>query len=112
MRTISDVAFFCLVAKHASISGAAQALGIKPSAASQRLAALERRLGVRLLNRTTRSRNLTEEGKTYLAGGKRILEDTEELERVVASGREVPKGLLKVNATFGFGRHHIAPALS
>src|SRR6185295_10623566 len=99
MTTVSDIAFFCLVVKHGSISSAAQELGITPPAASKRLALLERRLGVRLLNRTTRRTSLTHEGETYLAGGKRILEETDELERAVASGRAVPKGLLKINAT-------------
>jgi LysR family transcriptional activator of dmlA len=112
MDGFSDLAFFALVAKCGSLAGAAQELGITPPAASKRLAALERRLGVRLMQRTTRRLSLTPEGETYLVDGARVLEDLEQLERTVAGSRAVPQGLLRVSATLGFGRRHIAPALS
>ena len=91
---------------------AAQQLGVTPPAVSKRLAAVERRLGVRLLQRTTRRISLTPEGETYLVEGARVLEDLETLERTVAGSRALPKGLLRVCATLGFGRKHAAPALS
>jgi DNA-binding transcriptional LysR family regulator len=72
---------------------------------------LEKRLGVRLLNRTTRRLSVTHEGELYLATGSRLLADLQELERTISSSHAVPKGLLRVNATFGFGRRHIAPAI-
>ena len=112
MDGFSDLAFFALVAKCGSLAGAAQEMGITPPAASKRLAALERRLGVRLMHRTTRRLSLTPEGETYLVDGARVLEDLEQLERTVAGSRAVPQGLLRVSATLGFGRRHIAPALS
>jgi LysR family transcriptional activator of dmlA len=112
MNDISDIEFFCIVAKHDSLAAASQALGLTPPAASKRLAALERRLGVRLLNRTTRRRSVTQEGDQYFASGKRILEEIAEVERSLAGALASPKGLLRVNATPGFGRHHIAPAIS
>ncbi len=79
---------------------------------SKRLAGIEQRLGVRLLERTTRRIGLTHEGQVYLANARRILADIEEMERLVASNRAVPKGLLRVNAPLGFGRTYIAPLVS
>lgn len=112
MDGFSDLAFFSLLIKHGSLAAAAQQLGITPPAVSKRLAAIERRLGVRLLQRTTRRIALTPEGETYLLDGARVLEDLETLERRVTGITAVPKGLLRVSATLGFGRKHIAPALS
>ena len=77
-----------------------------------RLAALEARLGVRLLNRSTRSLSLTSEGETYLQHATRILADVKDMEDAVSQGRATPKGLLRVNATLGFGRTTIAPLVS
>ena len=112
MDAFSDLAFFSLLHKHGSLVAAAQQPGVTPPAVSKRLAAVERRLGVRLLQRTTRRISLTPEGETYLVEGARVLEDLESLERTVAGSRAVPKGLLRVCATLGFGRKHAAPALS
>jgi len=112
MNSLSDLAFFALVVKHGSLAAVARELGVTPPAVTTRLAALERRLGVRLLNRTTRRLSVTHEGEIYLADGARILADVEELERRVASARALPRGLLRVNATFGFGRRFVTPAIS
>ena len=83
-----------------------------PPAVSKRLAALEKRLGVRLLQRTTRRMSLTPEGDLYLSEGARVLRDLEALEASVSGGKDVPRGLLRIGATLGFGRRHIAPALA
>jgi len=112
MDAFSDLAFFSLLVKHGSLAAAAQQLGVTPPAVSKRLAAIERRLGVRLLQRTTRRIGLTPEGETYLVDGARVLQDLETLERTVAGSRAVPKGLMRVCATLGFGRRQVAPALS
>jgi DNA-binding transcriptional LysR family regulator len=104
--------FFVLVARHGSLAAAARAIDLTPPAATKRLAALEGRLGVRLLNRTTRSLSLTSEGETYLRHAARILAEVEEMEDEVAQGRATPRGLLRVNATLGFGRTTIAPLVS
>jgi LysR family transcriptional activator of dmlA len=104
--------FFVLVARHGSLAAAARAIDLTPPAATKRLAALEGRLGVRLLNRTTRSLSLTSEGETYLRHATRILAEVEEMEDEVAQGRATPRGLLRVNATLGFGRTTIAPLVS
>jgi DNA-binding transcriptional LysR family regulator len=112
MDALSDLAFFSLVVKHGNLSATARELGLTPPAVSTRLAKLEQRLGVRLLNRTTRRVSVTQEGELYLAEGARILTDLEALERSVSSARARPQGLLRLNATFGFGRAHIVPAVS
>ena len=112
MDGFSDLRFFALLMKEGSLAAAAQQMGITPPAVSRRLAQLEHRLGVRLLHRTTRRISLTPEGETYLLDGARILGDLEALERTVAGARSSPRGLIKLAATLGFGRVHIAPALS
>jgi DNA-binding transcriptional LysR family regulator len=112
MDAFSDLSFFSLLVKHGSLAAAAQQLGVTPPAVSKRLAAIERRLGVRLLQRTTRRISLTPEGETYLVDGAKVLAELEALERTVAGSRAVPKGLMRVCATLGFGRRHIAPVLS
>lgn len=112
MNSVSDVAFFALVVRQGTLSAAAQELDVTPPAVSRRLAALENRLGIRLLNRTTRRISLTYEGELYLEEGRRILEDLDELEQRVSSGHSVPKGLLRVNATFGFGREYVTPIIA
>jgi len=112
MKDAPDLAFFCLLARQPSLAAAAQALGVTPPAVSRRLAALEGRLGVRLLNRTTRRLSLTAEGERYLEEGEAILRDLERLERSLAAARETPRGLLRINDTFGFGRRHLAPAIA
>ncbi|NGZ87671.1 LysR family transcriptional regulator [Duganella aceris] len=112
MDAVSDLAFFALLMKQGSLAAVARELGVTPPVVTKRLAALERRLGVRLLNRTTRRMSVTHEGEVYLSNGARILADIEELEMKVVSSRAEPKGLLRVNASFGFGRRHIAPAVA
>lgn len=112
MTAITDLTFFAQLVKAGNFSRAAQELGNTPAAVSKRLAAIERRLGARLLQRTTRRIGLTPEGEMYLVEGARVLADLEALERAVSGSSEKPAGLLRVAATLGFGRKHIAPALS
>jgi len=112
MADTADLGFFALLARQPSLAAAAQALGVTPPAVSRRLAALEKRLGVRLLNRTTRRLSLTPEGERYLEDGEQILRDIENLERSLLASRATPRGLLRINATFGFGRRHLAPLVS
>ncbi|MGF6602687.1 LysR family transcriptional activator of dmlA [Paraburkholderia sp. GAS448] len=108
----SHLEFFVLLARHGNLSAAARALDLTPPAATRRLAQLEARLGVRLVNRTTRRISLTSEGETYLHYATRILAEVREMEDAVSSSRSVPRGLLRVNATLGFGRTTIAPLVS
>ena len=108
----TELGFFVLLAKLGSLSAAARELGITPPAATKRLMLMEQRLGVRLVNRTTRRISLTSEGETYLAQATQILADIRAMDESVSSSRAVPKGLLRVNATLGFGRTSIAPLVS
>ena len=112
MNTDSELAFFCLLVKQGSLAATARELNLTPPAVSRRLSQLEERLGVRLLNRTTRRISLTSEGEVYFGNAQRILSDIDEMERLVASSRAAPKGLLRVNAPLGFGRSYIGPAVS
>jgi len=107
----SDIDFFVRLVKLGSLAALARELGVTPPAISLRLAQLEKRLGVRLLNRSTRRISVTHEGALYLETGSRLLVELEELEQMISNSRAVPKGLLRVNATLGFGRRHIAPAV-
>ncbi|MFJ7565463.1 LysR family transcriptional regulator [Herminiimonas sp. NPDC097707] len=112
MDGISDLAFFALLVKRGSLAAAAQELGVTPPSVSKRLAGIEARLRVRLLNRTTRRISLTPEGEIYLADGARLVAELEALEQRISGGNVTAKGLLKISATFGFGRRHITPQLS
>lgn len=112
MSDPGDLAFFLTLSRYSSLAAAAQQLGVSAPAVSRRLAALEQRLGVRLLHRTTRRQSLTPEGERYLEEGRRILADLEQLEHDLAASRETPRGLLRVNAGFGFGRRHLGPLIS
>lgn len=112
MSPTSELSFFVQLIKSGSLAATARELNLTPPAVSKRLARLEQRLGVRLLNRTTRSISLTAEGELYLINAQRILGEIEEMERQVSSSRAEPKGLLRLNAPLGFGRTHISVAIS
>lgn len=112
MSRPQDLTFFHQLAQQGNLAATARELGITPSAISKRLTALEKRLGVRLVNRTTRSLGLTPEGELYFRHAGRILGDIEAVEDMVASRRSQPKGLLRINASLGFGRRYIGPALA
>jgi DNA-binding transcriptional LysR family regulator len=112
MDLSSELSFFYTLAKSGSLTATARELNLTPPAVSKRLAQLEARLGVRLLNRTTRRVSLTEEGELYYREAARILSDIQQLEQTVTSRRAVPRGLVRVNATFGFGHRCLAPVIS
>ncbi len=112
MDATSELAFFALLADKGSFTATARELNLTPPAVSKRLAQMEQRLGVRLLNRSTRRVSLTDEGELYLEHAHRILADIEEMELSLGNRAAAPKGLLRVNATLGFGRTTIAPIVS
>src|SRR5438046_2555155 len=107
-----DLAFFSTLASCGSLSAAARELGITTPAVSKHLMQMEARAGVALVNRTTRRMSLTPEGELYLAHARRILGDMDDLAQLLGSAKATPKGLLRVNATLGFGRSHVAPVIS
>jgi DNA-binding transcriptional LysR family regulator len=87
---------------------AARALRMTPSAISKLVARLERRLGARLINRSTRKLLLTAEGQAFLERAHRVLADLDEAERAVTAGA-VPRGLVRVNCNVPFGLHRLLP---
>ena len=108
----AELGFIVALASAGSLSGAARELGITTSAVSKRLALIEARVGVPLVNRTTRRMSMTPEGEVLLEHARRILGEIADLDQLLTSSKGVPKGQLRVNATLGFGRLHIAPAIS
>ena len=100
---------FSKVVEAGSLSAAARELGVSTAVVSRTLAALEARLGVRLVNRTTRSLHLTDEGASYYETSQRILAEIDEADAAVTSRRIEPQGVLKVALPASFGHQHIAP---
>jgi DNA-binding transcriptional LysR family regulator len=92
MARIEDVAVFIEVAERGSFADAARRLGRSPAAVTRAIAELEARLGVRLLTRTTRAVGLTEPGRRFLAGAKRVVADLDEIERAAAGEGTAPRG--------------------
>jgi len=103
---------FVAVADLEGFAPAARKLKLSPSAVTRLVAALEERLGARLLQRTTRSVTLTDTGRHYLERARRILADVEEAERAAEGERTRPSGRLVVSAPLGFGRLHVGPVMS
>lgn len=99
------------VLAHGSLTGASRALGVSLAVVSKRLATLERRAGVRLVNRTTRSLSATEEGERLLVEIDRALEAIAQGEELLATGRDEVVGTLRVSAPVSFGRRHVVPVL-
>jgi DNA-binding transcriptional LysR family regulator len=108
----ADLGFFSTLASAGSLSAAARELGVTTPAVSKHLALMESRVGVSLVNRSTRRMSLTPEGEVYLEHARRILGDIDGMEELLGVSRATPKGLLRVNATLGFGRSHVAPLIS
>lgn len=106
-----DMVVFATVAEEGSLSAAAGALGLTPSAVSRIIARTELRLGTRLLLRTTRAITFTAEGEAYLRGARRILADMAEVEEAITD-QGVPRGRLRVSAALGHGRLAIVPLVA
>jgi len=106
---LTEMSVFSRVVAAGSLSSAARELGLSPAMVSRRLSALEARLGVRLLNRTTRTLRLTDEGANYYDTCSRLLSEIDEAEAAVSAGRIEPRGALKVALPASFGNRHIAP---
>jgi DNA-binding transcriptional LysR family regulator len=111
MMKLEGVAAFVAVAEAGSISEAARRLGLSKSVVSERLAELERSLGARLVQRTTRKMSLTEDGLAFLERGRRIVRDTVEASAEIAERRGALAGPLRISAPVSFGSLHLGPAL-
>jgi DNA-binding transcriptional LysR family regulator len=106
---LDALTIFVAVAEQGSFVGAARRLGRSPAAVTRAVAALEDRLGTRLLNRTTRAVALTDAGARYLDSGRRLLAELEDLDAGAAGERATPRGALAVTAPILFGRLHVLP---
>jgi DNA-binding transcriptional LysR family regulator len=106
---LNEMSVFSRVVAAGSLSAAARDLGVSTAGVSRKLAALEARLGVRLLNRTTRRLALTDEGATYHEACARILAEVDEADAAAAARLVEPEGALKVALPASFGHLHIAP---
>jgi DNA-binding transcriptional LysR family regulator len=108
----SEMAAFVRVVDSNGFSAAAPILGLSPSAVSKLITRLETRLGVRLLQRTTRALNLTQEGEVFYAAAKRIVGEIESLENQIVGESGTPSGVLRVTTSLAFATHQLAPVLS
>ena len=103
---------FTTVIKHGSFVSAAEALGHSNSHISKEIAKLETRLGVRLINRTTRSISLTPEGEVYYQQCLQLVNDAENAFNLVTQSDDCPRGTLKISCPIGFGLSHIQTVIS
>lgn len=106
-----ELSVFCCVAKHANYARAAEELTLSPSGVSRIVTRLEERLGVRLIQRTTRSLSLTEAGTAFLARATQILADLADAEAEVQKTVAHPRGTVRLSAPVVFGQLHVAPML-
>ena len=109
MDKLKALESFVSVATRGSLTAAAQAEGVAPAIMGRRLDALEERLGVKLLVRTTRRITLTHEGSAFLEDCQRLLADLANAEASVSAGGVKASGHLRITAPAGFGRRHVAP---
>jgi DNA-binding transcriptional LysR family regulator len=107
----SDLQAFVKVVESGGFSAAAPLLKLTPSAVSKLIARLEQRLGVRLLQRTTRQVRCTPEGEIYYQRVARLLAELEASERELSEGSVTPRGLLRVTTSVAIGLHRLAPIL-
>lgn len=111
MDRLNSMRVFALAAQAGTLSGAARILDMSPSMATKHVDALEARLGVKLLHRTTRKLVLTEAGEAYLEAAQRILADVDEADAAATAQRTRATGLLRLNTPLSYGMRHIAPLL-
>ena len=111
MDRFKEIESFVAVVSRGSLSAAAQHLGVAPAMISRRLDALESRLGVKLLTRTTRRVTLTFEGSAFLEDCHRILHQLRDAEASVSAGGMKASGHLRITAPAGFGKRHVAPLI-
>lgn len=103
---------FVRIVENGSITATADQMNIAKSAVSRRLMELENRLGVQLLNRTTRKSSLTEAGQTFYRHAQNILTDTEDLNNLISQGSTKLRGTLKISLPVSFGLLHLTPVIN
>lgn len=112
MDTLRAMETFVRIVDAGSLTRAAAALNVSPPSVVRTLAALERRIETRLLNRTTRRIALTDEGREYYERCKRVLAEIDEAHAALSARRRAPRGRLRITASVMFGRTHVAPLLT
>jgi DNA-binding transcriptional LysR family regulator len=112
MDKLKAMGAFVRIVECGSLTAAAQRLDVSLTAVVRGLAALERALGVRLLNRTTRRLALTDEGREYFERCRRVLAEVDEMESALTERRLQPRGRLVITAPVMFGRLHVAPLVA
>jgi len=112
MSRIPELEVFVEVIEHESFTDAADSLGVSKSFVSKQISRLEDRLGVRLINRTTRQLHLTDAGAAFFDRAKRIVEDIDEAERSVMQLNTRPRGTLRISAPMSFGLEYLSPVLN
>tara|TARA_B100001250_G_scaffold410192_1_gene436131 strand:- start:5140 stop:6039 length:900 start_codon:yes stop_codon:yes gene_type:complete len=112
MSRLDALQTFAAVVRARNFSTAAESLGVTPSAVSKQISALEERLGVRLLNRTTRSVSPTEAGQMFYQHCQHILESISEAEKLVTDFDDTPRGRLRITAMSNFGRRELGRMLT
>lgn len=111
MSQLEDMQLFVSVMERGSFTAAAEALGLSKQFVSRRVAALEARLGVRLLNRSTRKLNATALGHSYFERARRILQDVAEADMLVSEQGASPRGALRLAVPMSFGTLHLSTLL-
>jgi DNA-binding transcriptional LysR family regulator len=112
MTDLNEIRFFVLVAQSRSFTQTAKRLSVPKSSVSRGLARLEERLGVRLIERTTRRVLLTEIGRVYLTHCQRVMEEAEQADLAVGAMQAKPKGKLRIGAPVAFARFVLGPLMN
>ena len=111
MISSEDLRFFSVLATSASLAEAARKMDVTPPAVTQRLRALEARIGIRLIDRSSRKMTLTDEGTLVASHGTIVAEAMEALSEALANRKKAVSGHLRIAAPHGFGRLHVAPVV-
>ena len=111
MLDLNDIVVFARVIEAGSFTAAARLLGMPKTTVSRRIAALEREVGVRLLQRTTRSLNVTDAGRLYYEESSQALRTIEDANLRLAEARAEPSGTIRISAPVGFGGYFLSSAI-
>lgn len=112
MINSDDLRFFHAIATHKTLASTARALDISPSSVTQRLQAIESRLGVKLIQRPSRIVSLTDEGSLVLTRAEKVIAELNELQQIIDNRQQQVTGKLRVLAPLGFGNEYVAPILA
>lgn len=112
MKSVADLEFFIALYRAGSLAQAGRDLDISSAAVSKRLSGMEKALDCQLVNRNSRSMSLTANGQVCLEYAYSITESFDELATAICKNKDIPEGLIRINAPFGFGRKYIAEFIS